>query len=93
MLALVNMFILQMCLFFVFSELKREIMQKENELALLNDEITDLRNLKVALSLIILCFYTVGVYNHFRLRESRDPPLTLYKSCIAAPITQNYMHA
>ncbi len=45
------------CVLVVFSELQMEILQTENQLALLNSEIADLKEVKVAESLLIFCVH------------------------------------
>lgn len=53
----------------VFSELQTEILQTENQLALLNREIADLKEVKVAGSVfyfcVCVCLYCTGVKLYF----------------------------
>ncbi len=50
------------CVLVVFPELQMEILQTENQLALLNSEIADLKEVKVAESLLIfLCSFALGL--------------------------------
>lgn len=58
--------LLFICVLFVFSELQREILQTENQLAKLNIEIADLKEVKVERSLFFYSFVCIVQGNEMR---------------------------